>query len=358
MSRKKIGILTGGGDCPGLNAVIRAAVRTLQRDDTEVVGIQFGFEGLLTNNIVPLTPETIRGILPKGGTLLRTTNRGNPFEYPIIDDGRIRCIDRSAEVIENIRSQGIDGIVAIGGDGTLRIAQRLSELGIPMVAVPKTIDNDLAATDYTFGFMTAVAVATDAVDRLHTTAESHDRVMLLEVMGRNAGWIALYAGIAGGADIILIPEIPYRVEEIVRSIRSRQKEGSKFDIIVVAEGAKREGGEEIYLDKTSRRLGGIAYQVAADIAQHIDLEIRVTVLGHIQRGGSPIAYDRILATRFGAAVGRLVLHEDFGKMVALRGDQIVPVPIRDAVSNMKYVDPNGALVESARNVGISFGDGR
>ncbi|HEY2325796.1 MAG TPA: ATP-dependent 6-phosphofructokinase [Thermoanaerobaculia bacterium] len=358
MSRKKIGILTGGGDCPGLNAVIRAAVRTLQRDDTEVVGIQFGFEGLLTNNIVPLTHETIRGILPKGGTLLRTTNRGNPFEYPIIDDGRVRCIDRSAEVIDNIRSQGIDGIVAIGGDGTLRIAQRLCEMGIPMVAVPKTIDNDLASTDYTFGFMTAVAVATDAVDRLHTTAESHDRVMLLEVMGRNAGWIALYAGIAGGADIILIPEVPYRVEEIVRSIRSRQKEGSKFDIIVVAEGAKREGGEEIYLDKTSRRLGGIAYQVAADIAQHIDLEIRVTVLGHIQRGGSPIAYDRILATRFGAAAARLVLHGEFGKMVALRGDQIIPVPIRDAVSNMKYVDPESPIVESARAVGISFGDGR
>jgi 6-phosphofructokinase 1 len=358
MTRRKIGILTGGGDCPGLNAVIRAVVRTLHRDDTEVVGIQFGFEGLLTNNVVPLTAETIRGILPKGGTLLRTTNRGNPFEYPIIDDGRIRCIDRSAEVIENIRSQGIDGIVAIGGDGTLRIAQRLCDMGIPMVAVPKTIDNDLAATDYTFGFMTAVAVATDAVDRLHTTAESHDRVMLLEVMGRNAGWIALYAGLAGGADIILIPEIPYRVEEIVRSIRSRQKEGSKFDIVVVAEGAKREGGEESYLDKTSRRLGGIAYQVAADIAQHIDLEIRVTVLGHIQRGGSPIAFDRILATRFGAAAAQLVLDRQFGKMVALRGDEIVPVEIRDAVSRMKYVDPDGPLVESARDVGVSFGDGR
>ena len=358
MSRTKIGILTGGGDCPGLNAVIRAAVRTLHQDDTEVVGIQFGFEGLLTNNIVPLTPETIRGILPKGGTLLRTTNRGNPFEYPIIDDGRIRCIDRSAEVIETIKAEGLDGIVAIGGDGTLRIAQRLCEMGIPMVAVPKTIDNDLAATDYTFGFMTAVSVATEAVDRLHTTAESHDRVMLLEVMGRNAGWIALYAGMAGGADIILIPEIPYRVEEIVRSIRSRQKEGSKFDIIVVAEGAKREGGEESYLDKTSRRLGGIAYQVAADIAQHIDLEIRVTVLGHIQRGGSPIAYDRILATRFGAAAAQLVRDRQFGKMVALRGDEIVPVAIRDAVSKMKYVDPEGPLVESARDVGISFGDGR
>lgn len=358
MAKRRIGILTGGGDCPGLNAVIRAAVRTVLHDDTEVLGIQFGFEGLLTNAVVPLTHESIRGILPKGGTLLRTTNRGNPFEYPIIDDGRVRCIDRSAEVVENIRALGIEGIIAIGGDGTLRIAERLCDMGIPMVAVPKTIDNDLAATDYTFGFMTAVAVATDAVDRLHTTAESHDRVMILEVMGRNAGWIALYSGIAGGADIILIPEIAYRPEEIVRTIRSRQREGSKFDIVVVAEGAKREGGEESYLDKTSRRLGGIAYQVAADIAQHIDLEIRVTVLGHIQRGGSPIAYDRILATRFGSAAAELVLARDFGKMVALRGDAIVPVQIHDAVANMKYVDPNGPMVHAARNIGISFGDGK
>src|SRR5437764_7733811 len=233
MSRTKIGVLTGGGDCPGLNAVIRAAVRTLQRDDTEVVGIQFGFEGLLTNNVVPLNPETIRGILPKGGTLLRTTNRGNPFEYPIIDDGRVRCIDRSEEVIDNIRALGIDGIVAIGGDGTLKIAQRLCDMGIPMVAVPKTIDNDLAATDYTFGFMTAVSIASEAVDRLHTTAESHDRVMILEVMGRNAGWIALYAGLAGGADIILIPEIEYTPENVIQSILQREREASNFYLIVV-----------------------------------------------------------------------------------------------------------------------------
>ncbi|HYK05554.1 MAG TPA: ATP-dependent 6-phosphofructokinase, partial [Thermoanaerobaculia bacterium] len=259
---KRIGILTGGGDCPGLNAVIRAAVRTLIRDyDLQVVGIQLGFEGLLTKAIVPLTLESIRGILPKGGTLLRTTNRGNPFEYPLPGGG---SEDRSAEVLQNIRELGIDGIIAIGGDGTLRIAQRLCEMGIPMVAVPKTIDNDLAATDYTFGFHTAVAVATDAVDRLHTTAESHDRVMILEVMGRNAGWIALYSGIAGGADIILLPEIPYRPEVIVETIRERQSEGAKFDIMVVAEGAKRQGGEEAYLDKATRRLGGIAYQVAAD----------------------------------------------------------------------------------------------
>src|ERR1051326_2707783 len=355
--RRTIGILTGGGDCPGLNAGIRAVVRTARSEhDLDVMGIQLGFEGLLTRACVPLTTESIRGILPKGGTLLRTTNRGNPFAFPALQEGHPVVVDRSAEVIRNIHQLGIDGIIAIGGDGTLRIAQQLCEKGIPMVAVPKTIDNDLAATDYTFGFMTAVAVATDAVDRLHSTAESHDRVMILEVMGRNAGWIALFSGIGGGADIILIPEIPYQPEAIVSSIRSRQKEGSKFDIIVVAEGAKRIGGEEVYLDKTSRRLGGIAYQVAADIAQHIELEIRVTVLGHIQRGGSPIAFDRILATRFGAAAADPVLAPDFGKMVALRGEDIVPVWIKDAVSNPKSVDPDGPIVHTARSVGISFGN--
>src|ERR1043165_1757612 len=218
---KTIGILTGGGDCPGLNAVIRAVVRTARHAyDLDVLGIQLGFEGLLTRAVVPLTAESIRGILPKGGTLLRTTNRGNPFEYP---DGAGGCIDRSDEVVTNIHDLGIDGLIAIGGDGALRIAQRLCDMGIPIVAVPKTIDNDLAATDYTFGFHTAVSVATEAVDRLHTTAESHDRVMILEVMGRHAGWIALYAGIAGGADIILIPEIPYDPKKIVDSIRSRQR---------------------------------------------------------------------------------------------------------------------------------------
>jgi phosphofructokinase-like protein len=353
---KRIGILTGGGDCPGLNAVIRAAVRTLIRDyDLQVVGIQLGFEGLLTKAIIPLTLESIRGILPKGGTLLRTTNRGNPFEYPVPGGG---SEDRSGEVVRNIRELGIDGMIAIGGDGTLKIAQRLCDLGIPMVAVPKTIDNDLAATDYTFGFQTAVAIATDAVDRLHSTAESHDRVMILEVMGRNAGWIALYAGLAGGADIILMPEIEYRPEAIVQTIRERQQEGSKFDIIVVAEGAKRQGGEEAYVDKATRRLGGIAYQVAADIQQHIDLEIRVTVLGHVQRGGSPIAFDRILASRFGKAAADLVATGRFGQMVAVRGEEIVSVAIEDAVSRPKYVDPDGQVVKAAQSLGISFGDGR
>jgi 6-phosphofructokinase 1 len=350
---ERIGILTGGGDCPGLNAVIRAAVRTATRDhDLEVLGIQLGFEGLLNKSCIPLTSELIRGILPKGGTLLRTTNRGNPFEYPT----EVGAEDRSKLLVRNIEELGLDGIIAIGGDGTLKIAQRLFEMGIPMIAVPKTIDNDLAATDFTFGFMTAVAVATDAVDRLHTTAESHDRVMILEVMGRHCGWIALHSGLAGGADIILIPEIPYRPEAIVESIRSRQTEGSPFDIIVVAEGAKRVGGAESYIDRRSQRLGGIAYRVADEIARAIDLEIRVTVLGHIQRGGSPIPFDRVLATRFGKAAADLIAKGDFGKMVALRGDNIVAVPIRDAVSNPKYVDPKGELVATARSLGISFGD--
>ncbi|HEY6843488.1 MAG TPA: ATP-dependent 6-phosphofructokinase [Thermoanaerobaculia bacterium] len=352
---QRIGILTGGGDCPGLNAVIRAAVRTATRDhNLEVLGIQLGFEGLLTKSCMPLTHELIRGILPRGGTLLRTTNRGNPFAYPVGD----KVEDRSEVVVRNIRELGIDGIIAIGGDGTLKIAQRLFELGIPMIAVPKTIDNDLEATDFTFGFMTAVDIATDAVDRLHTTAESHNRVMILEVMGRNAGWIALYSGMAGGADIILIPEIPYHPDAIVQSILERKSEGSLFDIMVVAEGAKRSGGEERYADRRARRLGGVAYQVADEIARSIDLEIRVTVLGHVQRGGSPIPFDRILATRFGKAAADRIAKGDFGKMVALRGNEIVSVPIKDAVSKMKYVDPQGELVATARSLGVSFGDGR
>lgn len=353
MRRKRLAMLTGGGDCPGLNAVIRAAVRTAHEHGFDMLGVQFGFEGLLTDEVVPLTLETIRGILPKGGTLLRTTNRGNPFEFPGPDG---RTIDRSDEVVDKIKEIGIDGLIAIGGDGTLRIAQRLCDMGIPIVAVPKTIDNDLAATDFTFGFMTAVTIATEAVDRLHSTAESHERVMVLEVMGRHAGWIALYSGLAGGADIILIPEIPYRTEEIVRSIRERQQAGSQFAIIVVAEGAKPVGGEESYADRRSKRLGGVAYHVADDITREITLEIRVTVLGHIQRGGSPIAFDRILATRFGTAAADLVACGDFGKMVALRQDSIVSVPIRDAVTTPKLVDPDGQMVTTARSVGISFGE--
>jgi ATP-dependent phosphofructokinase / diphosphate-dependent phosphofructokinase len=248
--------------------------------------------------------------------------------------------------------------VVIGGDGTLKIGHALGKMGVPIVGVPKTIDNDLLATDYTFGFMTAVSIATDAVDRLHSTAESHNRVMILEVMGRNTGWIALYAGIAGGADIILIPEIEYDPGEIVKTIEERQALGSEFGIIVVAEGAKRRGGDEVFAHKESKRYGGVAYQVAAEIREKIELEIRVTVLGHIQRGGSPIALDRLLATQFGKAAMDLVHRDQFGQMVALKGNEIVSVPISDAVSRTKLVNPQGEVVKTALGLGIAFGDGR
>ena len=353
---KRLGILTGGGDCPGLNAVIRAAVRTaITNHSFEVVGIQLGFEGLIRNRSFPLTLETIRGILPKGGTLLRTSNRGNILEYPA-EDGSGRREDRSQTVLENFRKLELDALLVIGGDGTLRIAEALGKLGLPIVAVPKTIDNDLMATDFTFGFLTAVATATEAVDRLHSTGESHNRVMILEVMGRNCGWIALYAGVAGGADIILIPEIEYEPDAIVQSIKARRALGSDFDVIVVAEGARRLGGEEVYLNKEARRLGGVAYQVAGDLQEKIELEIRVTVLGHIQRGGTPISFDRILATQFGKHAIDLVARGDFGRMVALQNNQMISVPISEAVARPKLVDPAGDLVETARRMGISFGD--
>ncbi|HVR43083.1 MAG TPA: ATP-dependent 6-phosphofructokinase [Thermoanaerobaculia bacterium] len=355
---RRVGILTGGGDCPGLNAVIRAVVRsgTLEHG-LEIVGIEEGFEGLMTRRAYPLTLANVRGILPKGGTILRTTNRGNPFSYPAPDDPT-RSVDRSDEAIATIRELEIESLILVGGDGTLGIGQKLMAKGVPVVCVPKTIDNDLAATDYTFGFWTAVEIATEAVDRLHSTAESHNRVMILEVMGRNAGWIALYAGMGGGADIILIPEIPYRVEAITNAIRERSSHGAAFAIIVVAEGAKREGGEEVYVERGSRRLGGVAYQVAADIGTAIALETRVTVLGHVQRGGSPIPFDRILATRLGKAAVDLVAARNFGTMVALRQDAIVPVPIESAVSRPKFVEPHGEVARTALSLGISFGDGR
>src|SRR5688572_3158609 len=352
---KKIGVLTGGGDCPGLNAVIRAAVKAgIGSHNLELIGIESGFEGLIDMKTCQLTHEMVRGILPKGGTVLRTSNRGNPFEFPSSKrPGEVE--DISGQVVANIRNLGLEALLVIGGDGTLKIAQRLYERGVPVVGVPKTIDNDIAATDVTFGFMTAVDIATEAVDRLHSTAESHNRIMILEVMGRNAGWIALYSGIAGGADIILLPEIPYRTTDIIKAIETRRSRGSMFDIIVVAEGAKREGGEEVYQEKKSRRLGGVAFQVAEDIRERVDLELRVTVLGHVQRGGSPIPFDRILATRFGKAAIDLLAARDFGMMVALHRDEITAVPIRDAISRPKLVQADNELVETARAMGISFG---
>jgi len=360
---RKIGVLTGGGDAPGLNGVIRALVKSAILDhNLKVVGFNDGFSGMVGLKTRDLGLDEVRGILPRGGTILGTTNRGNPFEFvERLADGTERVFDASGVVEQNFRRLGLDALVVIGGDGTLAIADRLMrEHGIPVVGVPKTIDNDLAATDRTFGFATAVEVATDALDRLHTTAESHHRIMLLEVMGREAGWIALHSGIAGGADVILIPEIPFDMEAVIAKVWARQNRGTSFSIIVVAEGAKPRDGEQVFssVDPVTgwKRLGGISYRLAPILQEKTGLEVRVTVLGHIQRGGSPCAADRILATQLGAEAARLVMEESFGHMVALRGEEIQAVPLEQAINRLKLVDPGGQLVRNARSLGLVFGD--
>ena len=360
---RKIGILTGGGDAPGLNAVIRAVVKgAILHHKVRVIGILDGFSGLVENHARELTLADVRGILPRGGTILGTTNRGNPFEYvERLKDGTERIVDASGAAKETFERHGLDALIVIGGDGTLAIGHRLmEEHGIPVVGVPKTIDNDLAATDRTFGFATAVEVATDALDRLHTTAESHHRIMLLEVMGREAGWIALHSGMAGGADVILIPEIPFTLEPVVAKVWARQNRGSAFSIIVVAEGAKPAGGEQVFaaIDPTTgwKRLGGLSYQLAPQLQERTGLEVRVTVLGHIQRGGTPSAEDRILGSRFGAEALELAMAGRFGRMVALRGERIEAVPIEEAINRLKLVDPEGQEVQTARRAGVVFGD--
>ncbi len=358
---RRIAVSTGGGDCPGLNAVIRAVVKTaIGVYGWEVLGIETGFDGLLGRGgarVRPLNYASVRGILPQGGTILGTSNRGNPFAMPGENGG---TVDRSPEVLERLEDLAVDAIVTIGGDGSMRIAKQLQDLGVRLVGVPKTIDNDLEATDVTFGFDSALHVATEAIDRLHTTAESHHRVFVVEVMGRNAGWIGLEAGMAGGADVILIPEIPYRIEEVSRAVVQRARRGSKFSIVVVAEGAQLEEGGQVYQHDTSRpsatrRLGGICNYLAEDIAEACGAETRATVLGHLQRGGSPSPFDRVLGTRFGAAAAHLVARGGFGRMVALRGTEIVDVSIEEAIARQKLVDAGGELVQAARSVGISFG---
>lgn len=359
---KKIGILTGGGDCPGLNAVIRAVVKSaILRHGWQVIGIRDGFDGLLDlNNCTPLTLESVRGILPRGGTILGTTNRGNPFAYPIEQDGKIIQVDISDQVITNARTLGLDALIAVGGEGSLKIALQLAEKGLPVVGVPKTIDNDLDETDVTFGYNTALETATDALDKLHTTAESHHRVMILEVMGRYAGWIALESGIAGGADVILIPEIPFDIGKICGAIKTRKERGGHFSIIVTAEGAFPSGGDRVVAegptDKyTIERLGGIGQFVAKQIEQCLDMDVRVTVLGHLQRGGSPTTFDRALGSRFGVRAVELVAAGQFGQMVALQGRKIVGVPIIDATRDLKQVDPGGEIVRTAESLGIMLG---
>ncbi len=359
---KKIGILTGGGDCPGLNAVIRGVVKSaIIRHGWEVIGIEDGFDGLLNlDKCKPLTLESVRGILPRGGTILGTTNRGNPFSYPVEQDGKVVIVDLSDKVVENIRTLGLDALIAVGGEGSLKIALELSEKGVPVVGVPKTIDNDLRETDFTFGYNTALETATDALDKLHTTAESHHRVMILEVMGRYAGWIALESGIAGGADVILIPEIPFDIGSICAAIKKRSARGSRFSIIVAAEGAFPAGGDRVVAKSADERhlierLGGIGQYVAKQIEQCLEMDVRVTVLGHLQRGGSPTTFDRALGSRFGTKAVAMVAAGEFGRMACLRGRHIGTVSIEEATRDLNLVDPEGEIVRTAEDLGIMLG---
>jgi phosphofructokinase-like protein len=358
----RIAISTGGGDAPGLNAVIRAAVLSALNRGWEVLGIKRGMAGLLgEDEVVPLTRDSVRGIAHLGGTILRTTNRGNPFTYPRKKpDGTFEEIDRSDELLDNARRLGIEALISIGGDGSLEIARRLCEKGMHIVGVPKTIDNDVSGTVTTFGFDTAVNTAIEAIDKLHTTAESHDRVIVMEVMGRHAGFIALHSGLAGTADVILIPEIPYDVAKVCEKVRSRDRAGRHFSIVVVAEGAYPAGGEVSLIGSSlpgqAVRLGGVADRLATQIQDATGKETRSLVLGHLQRGGMPTGYDRLLATRFGGASVRAVADQRWGHMVALQTPHIVTIPIAEALREVKRVDPNHDVVLTARATGISFGD--
>lgn len=363
MSRT-IGILTGGGDCPGLNAVIRGVVRAaILKEGWQVIGIEDGFDGLVDGpRTRPLTLDSVRGILPRGGTILGTSNRGNPFAYPLKDGvGKVTLQDVSQQVVDNFRRSGCEALITVGGDGTLKIAHRLAQMGVPVVAVPKTIDNDLRATDVTFGYHTAVETVTEALDRLHSTAESHHRVMVVEVMGRDAGWIAIEAGIAGSADVILIPEIPFDLGKVCTTINNRAHGGSRFSIVVVAEGAFVQSGDKVVQATAAQthgveRLGGIGRYLAEKLELClVGMECRAVVLGHVQRGGSPCPFDRILGSRFGVKAVELIARNEFDRMVALRGRSIVAVPISEAIGALNLVDPLGELVTTAEALGISFG---
>jgi len=364
--RPTIGILTGGGDCPGLNAVIRAATKTAERLGYDVIGFLRGYEGLVDPvRYMPLDSRVTADILLKGGTILGSSNKGR-FTALVGEGERVQIdpalLDRAATTV---RQLGVAGLICVGGDGSLAIAQQLHEHGIPVVGVPKTIDNDLGATAFTFGFDSAVAAATDALDRLHTTAASHERVMVLEVMGRHAGWIALHAGIAGGGDVILLPEIPWTFEHVCRKILERESEGKRFTLVVAAEGATLPGaglvhnhdnGQGVGQERGQVRLGGIGEIVATEIAARIGRDVRTVVLGHLQRGGTPTAFDRMLATEFGAHAVRLVHEGSFGQTVCYRPPDIAAAPISEAIRHLSTVNPSGSAVQAARALGIGFGD--
>lgn len=357
-NKKRIGVLTGGGDCPGLNAAIRAVAKTAMLNyGMEVIGIKDGYLGLIENRCSTLSYHDVSGILTQGGTFLGASNKANPFRHP---DASGRYRDVSGLVLNNVDSMKLDSLVCIGGDGTLTIAYKLYKKGLKLVGIPKTIDNDLNATDATIGFDSAVVTATEAIDKLHTTAQSHHRVMAIEVMGRYAGWLALCAGMAGGGDIILIPEMPYDINKICKIVHERHKRGKRFSIVVVSEGARPKGGKmvvkKIVKDSTDPvRLGGIGNKIANDIEAATGLETRVTVLGHLQRGGTPSPFDRILATRLGTLCCDLAAKGEFGKMAALKGRDIVAVSLKDAVKHTRLVNPKDPMVKSALAVGTSFG---
>jgi len=365
MTKRRIGILTGGGDCPGLNAVIRAVVRALA-DDCDVIGIRNGFGGLIAGDFEPIGQGEVSGILPRGGTILGSSNRDDPFDFHGVVNGERLDGDVTRRVLDNAQAAGLEGVVVIGGDGTqligFKLQERARESGrrFRCVGVPKTIDNDLMATDRTFGFDTAVGICSEAIDRIHTTAESHHRVMFVEVMGRHAGWIALHAGLAAGGDVILIPEIPFSVASVAAAVEDRKARGKGFSIVVVAEGAIPEGGDPVFQiasDGSKRKsLGGIARIVAEEVERQTGLESRTTILGHVQRGGTPSAFDRLLATRFGVAAAQQVRADGWSTMVALKGDRVVPVPLESAVGEQRLVDPAGELVAVARATGVKFGD--
>jgi ATP-dependent phosphofructokinase / diphosphate-dependent phosphofructokinase len=348
-----IGIGTGGGDAPGLNAVIRAATKAaILKHGWKVIGIPDGFDGLIwPEKALELTLDKVSGIMPRGGTILGTTNRGDPFHFRTVEDGKEIVRDISSQVIANAAKLGIDAIISIGGDGSQKIGYELFQKGLKIVGVPKTIDNDLSATQVTFGFDTALHTVSDAIDKIHTTAASHHRVMVVEVMGRDCGWIALHAGIAGGAHVILIPEIPFTVDHVCRHIAQRDKVGKDFTIVVVAEGVRLP--PEL---KENRRASSVGNLIGNAIARRANKDVRVSVLGHIQRGGTPSPFDRILATRFGVAAVDLIAAGGFGMMVALHGDSIVAVDVAHAIGHLKSVNPTGEVVRTARAVGIGFGD--
>lgn len=359
---KRIGILTGGGDCPGLNAVIRAVVKTVVNDyDMAVVGFLDGFEGLVENKFIKLDSDTVSGILTRGGTILGASNRADPFKYPLLEEGKYIYRDRSDQAVKTFEEHGLEALVCIGGDGTMAVSHKIAQKDIPVVGIPKTIDNDLVGTDVTFGFDSALTTATEAIDKIHTTAQSHHRVMVIEVMGRYAGWLALCSGIAGGGDIILIPEIPYNIDTICDAIKQRKYHGRYFSILVVGEGAKPKGGEIVVKKRVEGspepiRLGGISHKVADDIEDKIQVETRVTILGHLLRGGVPTPADRLLATRFGITAAEQLAKRNFGQMVALRGNNIITVPIQDVAGKTRTVPPDSPYLSMARSVGTCLGE--